>query len=896
MNVRELNETSERFQITSFNDDVAPIIYQKPGVSEVADWLNFGEDQLTHSVKDILARPVIVKQGDLSSSDNEVFALRFPDILLQSSTNLVSKLNKFTYFRANVKIKMVYNAVPFQAGRYWMYFAPFENECNRPRLGTLQNATGYPGVEIDIAHGAPLELTIPYCAPLSHYNLVNKESTMGDLILMALSPLASGISPITSSYTVFAWFEDIHLSLPTCYDTQVPAFEAQALVGELVDSAADVIIPSVTTAASNVVSRLVSAPLTWMQRAARSFASSIGLNKPLAGVEHQTFTNQPGRGYTHANGVDHSVVLAAMPDNAIQTIPGVFSSDVDEMDIDFVKRKSCVFTNSPVSWTSSNAVGSILAVYPVQPGFCDATTNSATANCTTLAFLSSMFNLWRGGLHYRFSVAKTAFHSGRLRFTFIPRGSTSLSTLPVDSESCYNWILDLSCASDIEFTIPYVSNRPWMPIEVTPSGTTAGDFSESAIGDLRIEVLTGLKSTSNLVTGTVKILPWISGAPDLEFAIPDFGDYKIRYTVTADELPDFEAQVFQDTTQAIDHQEQMNDNSVSLFADITPGSLSACSLTIGEKITSLRQLIKRFGPMFIGYPQPFSVNSFPFTQKSIAGPMLANNTTEQYCINSIRIDPAYFGEKDINDLAYITRDMPVTIDPTDQSILDLPCLVARKMSPVAPLHYISYLYRFYRGGKRYKMWLGPNKETKSSNSSLAPPPVYNSGTATWTYNDPNFMMSSSEANLTRSSIPYIVSRNSIGKQDNVVAAPTLRAGQRPPQNSLFEHIQMPDLNNCLEFEVPYYSTLPISVVGEGDLGNDKGPLVQRSTVDVYQGFTLEDSEVPFTVFESASAFGANPNLIYRNSIGSFRLYTAAADDFSFGYLVGAPKIIRSQSA
>lgn len=141
---------------------------------------------------------------------NSVFT--FPTSILNKSANIVRKLSGFTYFKADVKVRVMVNAQAFSQGKLWIWFSPYElGAGTQSSADNLAAKTGYPGVELDVASGVPVEFSIPYCAPNSHYTLTSGEGTMGDLFLTVLSPLTIS----DASISVFAWFENIDLTMPT---------------------------------------------------------------------------------------------------------------------------------------------------------------------------------------------------------------------------------------------------------------------------------------------------------------------------------------------------------------------------------------------------------------------------------------------------------------------------------------------------------------------------------------------------------------------------------------------------------------------------------------------------------------------------------------------------------
>lgn len=890
---------NQQEQVTVFQDPVQEAMYEKPMIAQPSDWIKIADDDTTSDIKKFLARPIPFKIGEFSSSDvDDVELGTFPNIILSTSSALRSKLVFYEYFRANVHVKVVFNAMPFQSGKYWLYFSPYDTESNRGARGDLANATGYPGIEIDIASGTPVEIVIPYCAPLSHYNLVTAESTMGTLRMIPIAAAASSETPTTISYTMYGWFTEVDLTLPT-YKNLNSNFVAQVLVNETVAPILDPVVDGVKAAASNALQTVTQLPLTWMSRALSGVASTLGFSKPINNEPCHSFSNLPGKGYTNYDGHDSSVVLGATTDNAIQSYPGIFSTDADEMDIDFVKKKSCIF-RSVLDWNVSSPVGTELATIPVTPGYCAAPVDGE-AKCTTLAYLASMFRYWRGGMKYRFSFAKTGFHSGRIRFTFVPRVAGSQTPFAPGDQvyQAHNWVLDLSQSSEISFVVPYVSNKPWLPVEVIPADAT-DIFREASTGYIIVEVLTQLRKGGQ-ASDIVKIACWSSGADDLEFSIPDFASYYPFFTPppppnpltrieeVKEEESEFEAQVFEELSKDANHVDQVNPDQELMFSAPAPPPLVPQGLSIGEKISSLRQLIKRFGPMWVGLPAPYRRTDN--AGYSLMGPFAANNTSEQYSLNSIQLDPAYFGGKSVDPLTYVRNDMPVALgaNPLIPPTLG-ECDIGRLLPPTAPLHYISYLYRFYRGGRRYKIWTLPSRTPRVTSGRFAPP---NDDANPTTFLEPTNSMTTVEYVNERSQLPYVVTRNRDLLQNGDVAPPALVAGYKGTQQPVFETFQYPDLNGCVEVEVPYYSSLPISVVGEGTLASAQGPMVERSTVNFTLGSVLDDLEQPFPIVLDNPANVYNPNICTRASIGSCRVYTAASDDFSFGYLVGAPSIRRA---
>jgi hypothetical protein len=864
MNDKEKSTSLEQYQITRFVDDVVPTTYVKPAVAQPSDWMKEAEEMMPHNIKDILQRPVEVSSGTFSDTFSGV-TIDFPSALIGASANLKSKLDYFEFFRADIHVKVVFNATPFQQGKYWVFFSPYDSVSGRGSTGTLPNATGYPGTEIDIASGASVELQIPYCAPLSHYRLTNGEGQMGELKIVPIQNLASGIASDSAAFTVFAWFENIELTMPTRLVAQMDEEEVKTesstirAIAEGVGSVASAFVEAVPPLAP------LAKPLGWVQRAVSGTLSAFGFNKPTSEHQNCPYANLPGKGYTAMDGVDLSTKLAAAPDNNLVTKSGIFSSSVDEMDIDFVKSKSCIVFED-VTWDTTQAAGSILKRWANSPCSVEGSI-AATISPTTLTYLTSMFGYWRGGIKYRLSVVKTAFHTGRLRVSFIPSSTGTIPVLPTNLEFCHNWILDLSKSSELEFTVPYMNNVPWCRTAILPGDSLVmPGVLPAATGYLVFEVLTPLRAASTNVVQSVSLVLWHSGDKTFELAAPEFS------LAFVDQDPDLlEAQIWNDTEEAITHNEQMVDTSTPMFGAPEKGFTLPEELSIGEKITSLRQLIKRFGEVLRGTNFPYNNG----TSTASPGPQLpgVNDLTR---INKVAIDPIYLGEKDSSGEVSQNFNLPTGFDVSGASTGTAGYNIANARTSSVPLHYISFLFRFWRGSKRYKMFL----------------PEYTApagfGQRVGTTNGKGMRFESD-----RFKMPLVVKRLG-GPVSNIVPVSRPNVlnsvfGVELPESSQFEHTIYPDLNGVAEFEVPYYSNLPISVVAdEGVNDTTVGPMFTRSLLEVQVGLTDDSLDVPS--IEYVGDGSPNMNLFNRGAIGAFRLMEAAGDDFSFGYLVGAPAI------
>jgi hypothetical protein len=623
-------------------------------------------------------------------------------------------------------------------------------------------------------------------------------------------------------------------------------------------------------------------PVEWVSRAIGGAASAAGLNKPVDLTHTQAVFNMPGKGFTNMDGMDSGVILGAAPDNSLSLPSGLFSTDVDEMDIGYVCKNSCICTNS-IAWATTDDVGAVLYSFPVNPGFCP--TASATIYPTVLGYVSSVFERWTGGLRYRLAVSKTAFHSGKLRITFHPSHFDPNNT-GIVNENAYNWILDLNLSSEIDFTVPYISNMQWKDV-ILGDFDTASDIRYST-GMITITVMTPLVAASAQVSNTAPFYIWISAADDFSLAIPSCPRYAPLEIVPdtffeQDEVDStvLVAQIFNQVGPDVAVSQEDQDQGVRLFPMSRIHPTMPEQLTIGEKVVNLRQVIKRFAKTCIGQSSPYP--NLAGTDFSFPGPFATTGPT--YAVTAVDIDPGFFGT---NAVAYTNSRADSTGSRffSNGTVLTVgPALLSQYLQSECPLHYLSYLYTFWTGSRRYKIFVGQNSTQFPTAGS------FRSDDATIIVNNDTFVPKP------RSQIPLRIMRYPETVENGDILPPRASIGNEIPLDRVdakFESVVYPDLDGCAEFTVPYYGKTPISLICQGLTSSVRGTLLSRHRVALTKGFQTSDIVNPFFRLNGTLALPTYGGRTVED-FGAFALYEAAGDDFSFGYLHGAPALVNTNA-
>lgn len=536
----------------------------------------------------------------------------------------------------------------------------------------------------------------------------------------------------------------------------------------------------------------------------------------------------------------------------------LFGSQVDEMDINYIAAHSCWFQT--FSWAAAvdPLVFPTLNEIAVHPGICPFANLNYSPTLT--AFVSAPFRYWRGGLTYKVQAAKTSFHSGRIRIAYVPSGQLSQN---YNLDTCYSWVMDLRTSDQIEFTIPYISNTQYK--EVVLADVNAAPNTNSTTGVLVTEVLNALRAPDT-VDQSIDINMWISGASDYQLAIPDFDRYRIgngtpTSTVRQSHLKPKTSRIIpikevereipalnstsEDERRRAEYLARMrarrekrdageedydfssgyesqvlgnfqdqgfNDfsDAAQMFGMKTTDQLTPKTLTIGEDVQNIRSLIKRFG-------------------------LRAEGIIDQRYAD-LYISNGFFGEDEETD--------------------------------VVALDYFSWLYRFFRGGQRYKFFIEPaslpNKEITENRRGAT---TFTSDVEPVRLTDTPYVYVSGVYNANPLPAPGIITLSQTA------------FSTRPYRGTNFTTAHFPRLNPIVEVTVPYYANTPILPITSED-GTALADINYNAVDLSYLGQEIQDYS-----FDGAGIVQPTPNAQTRANV---KYYTAAADDFSFGWLVGPP--------
>lgn len=560
-------------------------------------------DGNAHHIKSFLSRPTVVAQGDWSSSDvvnSELAFLSIPqDIFTQPVFK--EKLRGFLGFRASTIIRLQINCNRFQQGRMMLTFFPGSPTTTRHNIASssLLFRTQLPHIEFDACTDTEVSIKVPYVSDRLMYDFSLDSGFVGHVGLIVYSPLAAVAGPLSVEWTLWAHFEDVEL----CYATVPQGLVAQS--GRKVRSRKDASAQEAESAgkgplsslltrfstASGIISKIpilspMASTASWTTSVLASAAAAMGWCRPL-GNNTTVIARVALTKLSNATGMDASHNLGVLEDNSVSNIGPLGGTNLDEMNINYVLSIPTWFNT--FSWPSTAVNDTVLMEFPLGPMFFYVTSGSFYYP-TPLCYLGHAFTYYRGSIKMTFKFVKTEFHSGRVQISYYPGIKSSSAFTDTRASYAHREILDLRESNEITITFPWASSTPYKPML-------------EAYGYVQVTVLNELRAPDTVIQ-SIQVLTEAHADDDFEFAEPrnpqaipfisstlsGNSEPNPDYTYSL-QGPSFPTATVNPVKYNIGSSQVVNDGTAS------------AEYCMGEKITSLRQLLRRPAVLWKSDPQ-----------------------------------------------------------------------------------------------------------------------------------------------------------------------------------------------------------------------------------------------------------------------------------------------------
>jgi len=546
-------------------------------------------DGLDASIGNFLGKPYIAAHGNFASTDvATTFNFIDCNVALLNSETHNAKIKGLVGLRFTTVITLQVNGTKFQQGLYALCFIPTAGaahgsvQTNNWLLAHCYSKTQITQLVhtiIDINCDTEVQLRIPWQSAWNSWIVVGTQSSVptvtysspGFFFLYPYDPLVAVGGSTTASYVLKVHYEDVEVLGNTV--SQMSNRRGNPMSAETKNKPISGGL-KIASEAVGLLSRIpllssVAGPASWFLDMASSAAWAFGFSKPQVVTAPSRIVRELAPYFTNTDAPDSSTVLGYSCNNQIRTF-AASSTDLDEMSFDFIKGIPSWYRKD--NWSTVSAYGTQIAQILLTPNtfFTNISDGSNTFySLTPICLLASAFTYYSGGITLTFRFCRTQFHSGRLAVVFTPyeEGYPTPAVTVADLPYSHHHILDIRESNIATITFPYVNNAAWR---------ISGDQSD-AYGLVTILVIDPLVAPAN-VSGTITINYEASGAPDLQFAVPNQNVHLMRPVVPLI---------------------RQSGNPCSMTDDVVGGTslkvenLGLTELCIGESIHSVRTLLKR---------------------------------------------------------------------------------------------------------------------------------------------------------------------------------------------------------------------------------------------------------------------------------------------------------------
>ena len=196
-----------------------------------------------------------------------------------------------------------------------------------------------------------------------------------------------------------------------------------------------------------------------------------------------------------------------------------------------------------------------------------------------MSHVSDMFEYWRGDIIFRFKFICSKYHRGRVRINWDPHGD--IGTIGDYTTETYTKIVDITAETDVEFRVPYTQALAYLRVlpgketHFAASSVSTTDIGVNHNGIITVRVLN--RQTSPITSADIRMLVFVRGADNLEFAVPK--EIETSYSPYAVQSYDSRMDI-DNTMHEMGVKSSMADPNINL-------------IYFGESIVSLRQLMRR---------------------------------------------------------------------------------------------------------------------------------------------------------------------------------------------------------------------------------------------------------------------------------------------------------------
>jgi len=696
------------------------------------------------NLQDMVGRRIVNKVYQWSTTQTvgtTIVKLKCPQDLI---TNFLTSaaFERFLFWRGSMEFDVRVTGMRQHMGRLQMYFVPFVDPAITAQWHekSLMAASSMNPVYIDAAANPEGILGAPFYNPKTYITLNGLTDPnldfCGTFIISVQVPLqAADCAPSTIDFNLWVRFpedtNEFHVplhsnqALTTRYNLKHQEFytnlEPQ---GATTSSVANYVVSYGDMDGTTIPQSLKGDDFSGM--ASGNSATATPFDRAARTWNPFNIIRKYAQNFSNSNGSELVNRLDLNPSNMNVSLRDHFSTDQDEMKMDFLLHKPTWVANVP--WPATATPGQSLYsgfIGPMCSLFSPGTdtqvpmTNGTILPLTMWEYNAMHFAYWRGGMRLRFDVVATQFHVGQLVLTINYGVPPEADITLEDATSQYAFVFEISNEKrTFEIDIPYVAPTAWMnmcrgpesPDDVKPGPNWWNNYF---IGSWSLKVVNRLVTVCASPPDAVIVL-YYCGSPDFQVYMPS----NINQTLTGYGVFTTPARVTNLEPQSGTEKQDGSKGGEDAVAvppiapaenvkapEITPprkigwamGDAPTISHHFGShaSVKHVRDTIRRYIPLLTNPPLTYSTRA-----NSLAA--LTPDLQEGFC--EYMIDQTVPGAGQIPFLVFHF----ISVTPWSAGGLEVPTNPGYSVQPgyITPIKHFGNQFRFWRGSMRYKIYFG----------------------------------------------------------------------------------------------------------------------------------------------------------------------------------------------
>lgn len=549
------------------------------------------------SLQEFLGRPIKLASYEWTPSTLNFFEKFDPWSLFLENPRVSNRISNYQLLKMKLHVKFVINGNSFFYGRLMACYQPFE-ELDELTVNTaLSNfdnvqMSQFPRLFLDPTTSKGGEMVLPFFFYADYINVTTGDwDEMGKITIRTLNNLKhiSGIAAANEmvSISVFAWASEVDLQAPTHTNAAniTPQSgkddEYKGNTGPISQPASAIAAASTALSAIPFLKPYATATAMVATLTAR-IASMFGYSSPVMVEEPQLVLLRSNTNMAVTNTPDAAAKLTVDVKQELSIDPRIVGlGGKDELDIAYIaSRDSYLLTFDWVKGTDPDVLLQTMLVDPAIHRL-----NGDARILPACAGAVMPFQYWNGSMEYTFQIVASAFHRGRLGIVYDPSGTPN----SFESNVAYTEIIDIATCREFTMKVGNHQSTGLMTHSIVGPTTSLSMYGTTVLvptvgnGTISVFVINELTSSNTDVTvnDDIEINVFVRACEDFEVFVPDSEHYRllIRPQSGVDEL-DETNQPYPTTDVTIGEPASIVSHRNLVFT--------------GEKITSFRQLLKRY--------------------------------------------------------------------------------------------------------------------------------------------------------------------------------------------------------------------------------------------------------------------------------------------------------------